>query len=109
MIAIVIPSILAAAGYSLMYLLGGGGLGVAILIFIVAKMFGKREGVGYVKLTRIVPFLLEDELKIAGGNYSKGPDWGVYVQSDGMLITGQNPASSAEAAKALLELLQKKS
>ena len=41
MIAIVIPSILAAAGYSLMYLLGGGGLGVAILIFIVAKMLGK--------------------------------------------------------------------
>jgi len=41
MIAIVIPSILAAVGYSLMYLLGGGGLGVAILIFIVAKMFGK--------------------------------------------------------------------
>jgi len=62
-----------------------------------------------VKLTRIVPFLLEDELKIAGGNYSKGPDWGVYVQTDGMLITGQNPASSAEAAKALLKLLQKKS
>jgi len=41
MIAIVIPSILAAAGYSLMYLLGGGGLVGAILIFIVAKMFGK--------------------------------------------------------------------
>jgi putative intracellular protease/amidase len=62
-----------------------------------------------VKLTRIVPFLLEDELKIAGGDYSKGPDWGVYVRTDGMLITGQNPASSAEAAKALLKLLQKKS
>jgi len=41
MIAIVIPSILAAAGYSLMYLLGGGGLVGAILIFIVAKMLGK--------------------------------------------------------------------
>jgi len=61
-----------------------------------------------VKLTHIVPFLLEDELKIAGGNYSKGPDWGVYVKTDGMLITGQNPASSAEAAKVLLKLLQKK-
>ena len=62
-----------------------------------------------VKLTQIVPFLLEDELKIAGGLYSKGPDWGVYVKTDGMLITGQNPASSAEAAKVLLKLLQEKS
>jgi putative intracellular protease/amidase len=59
-----------------------------------------------VKLTDIVPLLLEDELKKAGGNYSKGPDWGVYVQTDGLLITGQNPASSAEAAKALLKLLK---
>ncbi len=41
MIAIVIPSVLAAVGYSLMYLIGGGGLGVAILIFFIAKMFGK--------------------------------------------------------------------
>jgi hypothetical protein len=41
MIAIVIPSMLAAAGYSLIYMLGGGGLGIAILIFIVAKLLGK--------------------------------------------------------------------
>ena len=60
-----------------------------------------------VKLTKVVPFLLEDELKKAGAHYSKGPDWGVYVKTDGMLITGQNPASSAEAAKALLKLLTK--
>jgi putative intracellular protease/amidase len=59
-----------------------------------------------VKLTKVVPFLLEDELKKAGAHYSKGPDWGVYVQTDGLLITGQNPASSAAAAKALLELLK---
>ena len=59
-----------------------------------------------VKLTKVVPFLLEDELKKAGGHYSKGPDWGVYVQTDGLLVTGQNPASSAEAAKALLKLLK---
>jgi len=59
-----------------------------------------------VKLTKGVPFLLEDELNKAGVHYSKGPDWGVYVQTDGLLITGQNPASSAEAAKALLKLLQ---
>jgi len=59
-----------------------------------------------VKLTAVVPFLLEDELKKVGAHYSKGPDWGVYVQTDGLLITGQNPASSAEAAKALLKLLK---
>jgi putative intracellular protease/amidase len=62
-----------------------------------------------VKLTKVVPFLLENELKITGAHYSNGPDWGVYVQTDGLLITGQNPASSAEAAKALLKLLSKKS
>jgi putative intracellular protease/amidase len=60
-----------------------------------------------VKLTEIVPFLLEDEMKKLGGHYSSGPDWGVYVKKDGLLITGQNPASSEAAAKALLEELRK--
>jgi putative intracellular protease/amidase len=60
-----------------------------------------------VKLTHVVPFLLEDELKKLGGHYSKGPDWGVYVKKDGLLITGQNPASSEEAAKLLIQALQK--
>ncbi len=60
-----------------------------------------------VKLTKVVPFLLEDELKKAGAHYSQGPDWGVYVKTDGLLITGQNPASSAEAARTLLKLLKK--
>jgi len=55
-----------------------------------------------VKLTAIVPFLLEDELKKLGGNYSSGPDWGIYVKKDGLLITGQNPASSEAVAKQLL-------
>jgi putative intracellular protease/amidase len=59
-----------------------------------------------VKLTKVVPFLLEDKLKETGAHYSKGPNWGVYVQTDGLLITGQNPASSAAAAKALLKLLR---
>ncbi len=67
--------------------------------------FSDTEEAG-VKLTEVVPFLLEDELKKAGGHYSKGPDWGVHVQTDGLLITGQNPASSAEAAKALLKGLK---
>ena len=41
MIALILPPMMAAAGYSLLYMLGGGGLGVAILIFIAAKMMGK--------------------------------------------------------------------
>jgi putative intracellular protease/amidase len=58
-----------------------------------------------VKLTDVVPFLLEDELKKLGGKYSKGPDWGSFVLRDGLLITGQNPASSADAAKLLLNII----
>ncbi len=61
-----------------------------------------------VKLTDIVPFLLEDELKNKGGIYTKGADWSSHVVKDGLLITGQNPASSEEAAKELLALLNKK-
>ena len=62
----------------------------------------EEEGVG---LTDVVPFLVEDMLKAAGGTYSKGDDWGPHVVRDGLLITGQNPASSAPAAAALIELL----
>ena len=62
----------------------------------------EEEGVG---LTKIVPFLVEDMLKANGGVYSKGADWASYVLTDGKLVTGQNPASSEEAAKALLKLL----
>jgi putative intracellular protease/amidase len=67
--------------------------------------FSDTEEAG-VNLTKVVPLLLEDELKKAGGHYSKGPDGGVYVQTDGLLVTGQNPASSAKAAKVLLKLLK---
>lgn len=59
-----------------------------------------------VQLTEVVPFLLEDELKNLGGLYSKGADWGSYVLKDGLLITGQNPGSSEEAARVLLNKLQ---
>lgn len=60
-----------------------------------------------VGLTDVVPFLVEDELKAKGGIYSKGDDWAPYVLADGLLITGQNPASSGPAATALLNMLQK--
>lgn len=62
-----------------------------------------------VQLTKIVPFLVEDSLKKKGGVYSKGPDWQPYVVIDGHLITGQNPASSEEAAKAVLKMLKESS
>jgi len=58
-----------------------------------------------VGLTEIVPFLVEDELRKAGGKYSKGADWQSHVIIDGNLITGQNPASSEPAAEAVLKLL----
>jgi putative intracellular protease/amidase len=64
----------------------------------------EEAGVG---LTDVVPFLVEDMLQAAGGQYSKGPDWGSYVVSDGLLITGQNPASSAEAAAVLVAQVEK--
>lgn len=60
-----------------------------------------------VKLTDIVPFLLEDELIKRGGSYSKKEDWAAYIVTDGLLITGQNPASSEPAAQALLALFTK--
>ncbi|HSZ16226.1 MAG TPA: type 1 glutamine amidotransferase domain-containing protein [Terracidiphilus sp.] len=63
---------------------------------------GEEEAV---QLTHVVPFLVEDELKRVGGLYEKAPDWQSFAITDGRLITGQNPASSTAAAKALLDLL----
>lgn len=62
-----------------------------------------------VELTDIVPFLVEDELLAKGGNFSRGDDWAPYVVSDGLLLTGQNPASSAPAAQQLLKQLNESS
>ena len=62
----------------------------------------EEEGVG---LTEVVPFLVEDMLKANGGKYEKGADWASFVVIDGKLVTGQNPASSEEAARKLLGLL----
>ncbi|MEL7122214.1 MAG: type 1 glutamine amidotransferase domain-containing protein [Bacteroidota bacterium] len=58
-----------------------------------------------VQFTDIVPFSVEDMLKENGGIYSKGPDWNPYVLEDGLLVTGQNPASSASVAELLLKKL----
>ncbi|MFS7304808.1 type 1 glutamine amidotransferase domain-containing protein [Rahnella inusitata] len=62
----------------------------------------EEEAVG---LTDVVPFLVEDELIAKGGIYSKGADWSSYVVTDGLLITGQNPTSSAATAEQLIRQL----
>lgn len=58
-----------------------------------------------VQLTEVVPFLLEDELIKRGGDYQKAEDWHAFAIQDGLIITGQNPASSALAAEKLLAQL----
>lgn len=67
--------------------------------------FTNSEEAG-VELTEVVPFLLEDELQKKGANYEKGDDWQPFVIQDGLLLTGQNPASSEPVAKALVKVLQ---
>jgi len=62
----------------------------------------EEEAVGK---TKIVPFLLETELKNLGGLYEKGPDWSVYAVTDGNLITGQNPMSSEKVGELVLKAL----
>ncbi|WP_330960004.1 type 1 glutamine amidotransferase domain-containing protein [Photobacterium sp. 53610] len=59
-----------------------------------------------VGLTEVVPFLVEDMLKANGGHYQKSEDWQSHVETDGLLVTGQNPASSDACAVALMILLK---
>jgi putative intracellular protease/amidase len=66
---------------------------------------GEEEAMG---LTKVVPFLVEDEMLKLGAIFSKKANWAVHVVSDGLLTTGQNPASSGPAAKTLLATLNQK-
>jgi putative intracellular protease/amidase len=66
---------------------------------------GEEEGVG---LTKVVPFLVENELLNLGATFCKVKDWGVHTEVDGRLITGQNPGSSAATAALLIEAVRKK-
>ena len=68
------------------------------------QILGMEEGVG---LTKVVPFLVEDELGLRGAKFKKTSDWQSLVVRDGLLITGQNPASSGPTAGKLLEVLGK--
>jgi len=63
----------------------------------------EEEAVG---LTGVVPFLVESRLKQRGGQFGRGDDWASHVEVDGLLVTGQNPASSAPAAEAMIRMLE---
>ena len=69
------------------------------------RLLSEARTADVVALTRVVPFLVEDELKRLGGLYEKAADWASFVVTDGRLVTGQNPASSRAGAEALLKLL----
>src|ERR1700733_1717184 len=58
-----------------------------------------------VKLTKVVPFLVEDELLRLGAIFEKKANWQPFSITDGHLITGQNPASSTSTAQALMKFL----
>jgi putative intracellular protease/amidase len=62
----------------------------------------EEEAVG---LTGVVPLLVEDTMIERGAKYSKTKDWAVYTRQDGHLITGQNPASSEQVAKLVLNAI----
>lgn len=66
--------------------------------------FSNSEEAG-VKLTDVVPFLIESDFLEKGADYTKGPDWQPYVVTDGTLVTGQNPASSEQTAATLLTMI----
>jgi putative intracellular protease/amidase len=70
---------------------------------VTAFTNSEEEAVG---LTKVMPFLVEDELKRLGGHFENVEDWAPFSIVDGQLITGQNPASSGPTAQALLKVLQ---
>ena len=78
-----------------------------------ALLVGGRRVTGFsnseedaVGLTKVVPFLVENELLSLGATFSKVKDWAVHTVVDGRLITGQNPASSGPTAALLIEALR---
>ena len=66
--------------------------------------FSNSEEVA-VELTNVVPYLIEDQLVRLGAFYQKTEDWSSLAIVDGLIITGQNPASSSAVAEALLDML----
>jgi putative intracellular protease/amidase len=62
----------------------------------------------FMKLTNVVPFLVEDEMLRLGAIFEKEANWQPFTITDGRLLTGQNPASSTVSAEALLKLVRQK-
>ncbi len=58
-----------------------------------------------ISLTEVVPFLLEDAIKNAGGNYIDSPKWSKNVVVDERIVTGQNPTSARGVAEAVMALV----
>ena len=59
-----------------------------------------------VQLTKVIPFLVEDGLMAAGAIFEKVANWQVHTVVDGRVISGQNPASSTQAAHVLLDYMK---
>jgi putative intracellular protease/amidase len=59
-----------------------------------------------VHLDKVVPFLLEDKLREEGALFEAAPKWSDHIVTDGLLVTGQNPQSSASAARAVVAALK---
>ncbi len=60
-----------------------------------------------VKLTEVVPFLLESELLERGAKHVPAPNFQANVQTSERLVTGQNPASAKGVAEAVVTMLEK--
>lgn len=58
-----------------------------------------------VQLDALMPFLLETRLRERGADFVSADDWADNTLKDGLLITGQNPQSSASVAETLIGIL----
>ena len=88
---------------ALRHVVDGGGRPLVEGRRVTASANSEEAATG---LAESLPFLLQDELVRLGGLYSKGPDWISHIVRDGVLITGQNRDSAADAARAVLEILR---
>ncbi|TPG16447.1 type 1 glutamine amidotransferase domain-containing protein [Sphingomonas koreensis] len=52
-----------------------------------------------------MPFSLQERMSAEGGNFVEQPPRSVHTETDGNLVTGQNPASALATARAFLAVL----
>jgi putative intracellular protease/amidase len=70
---------------------------------VTAFSNSEEDAVG---LSGVVPFMLESRLRELGAEFSSGPDWQPFAVRDGLLVTGQNPASSLLVGQHVLSALE---